>query len=110
MKGVKNAKAQSTSPDTPNLAELLDDGPDGQRFDYDSVEWDALGRVITVACRLGAMVSVYRSTVDDTLNVSIRLGEQRRAYSAPDADAFSALCNGLAVKLSGALKSGFRQV
>lgn len=105
MKGKQNAKANPITEGTPSLAQLLSDSDDNSQFDYDRIDWPAFGSLAVACCRLGALVSLYLSSSDNSIVVSIRFGSERRAFGYTDAQQFNNGVVAVAKKL-GAYSKG----
>lgn len=104
MKGTRNGKTPVVSEGAPSLQELLSDNDDAPGFDYNGLDADTCLNLVRTCCQLGALVNFYYSRTDDSFCFSVRLGEQRRAYTCPDAAAFNTTAKGVALKLAGYIK------
>lgn len=86
MTRKKNAKTTIHEEAAPALAELLADGDDSQRFDFDGVDWSQLGRLIASAAGMGAMVSAWVGSANGRFCLSLRAGDRKRSYDFDTAE------------------------
>jgi hypothetical protein len=95
----KNAKTKPAAADSDSLDELFGGLDDSNRVDFSDIDWIACGRLIAAATRRGAFVGLYIASVDNTLCLSVGVGEKRKRYQADDAEQFDQIVNGVSIKL-----------
>lgn len=98
-----NAKARPNPAAEEAMAELFGSSDDSDRVDFGDIDWLACGRLVALCTQRGALVTFYVASADNTLCISIGVGERRKRYQTDTAEQFDQLIEGVFRKLGGSL-------
>lgn len=103
MTRMRKGQAPPQAAPVADLDSLLGEPSGGVQFSFDDLEGDALVALLSVAAKLDMLLTFYVARDSGDLCFSMRLGEKKRSYSAPDGDSFTQLIRGLTARLLGSL-------